>query len=222
MRNQIPGAGTINPNKATEKTPAVTIEGADFTLGTKTYRGGPFIIPAEYVNPMITNLIATWRAKGVVVDGPTKTGFTAPVYENVTSMPNTVLDQSNGGKIISAFYTPSEVPATSYVTGTPASLQNCEDVYGMPHADPQNWDAVTRAKFLNFILGGGSLFAACHSVSGMEAYAPTYLGFNLLTTSSLIRWGGHINKNTPPFAYNIIPPSILADPMEQFVGQVDL
>src|SRR3989449_11365914 len=62
MSNQIPVAWAINPNKVTDKTPAVTIEGADFTLATKTYRGGPFIIPAEYVNPTITNLIATWRA----------------------------------------------------------------------------------------------------------------------------------------------------------------
>src|SRR3989454_2033389 len=220
MSNQVPVAWAINPNKVTDKNPAVTIEGADFTLGTKTYRGGPFIIPAEYVNPTITNLIATWRAKGGVVDGPTKTSFTAPVFDNITSFPNTVLDKSNGGKLISAFYTPSEVPATSYILGTPNSLQLCEDVYGMPHADPQNWDAVTRAKFLNFILGGGSLFAACHSVSGMEAYAPTYLGFNFLTTSSLIRWGGHMNKNTVAVAYNMTPPSLWAGPVMQFIGQV--
>jgi len=63
MSNQIPVAWAINPNKVTDKNPAVTIEGADFTLGTKTYRGGPFIIPAEYVNPTITNLIATWRPR---------------------------------------------------------------------------------------------------------------------------------------------------------------
>src|SRR3989442_4571286 len=56
----------------------------------------------------------------------------------------------------------------------------------------------------------------------MEAYAPIYLGFNFLTTSSLIRWGGHINKNTPPFAYNMTRPSIWADPMMQFMGKVDL
>jgi len=162
VSNKVPVAWAINPNKVTDKNPAVTIEGVDFTLGTKIYRGGPFIIPAEYVNPTVINLIATWRAKGVVVDGPITTGFTAPVYENVTSIPNTILDRSNSGKLISAFYTPSEVPATSYVTGDPQDLQNCDDLYGLPHADPQNWNAATRAKFLNYILQGGALFAACH------------------------------------------------------------
>src|SRR6185369_10623733 len=135
ISNQVPVAWSINPNKVTDKNPAVTIDGVDFVLSGKSYRGGPFIIPADYITPTITNLIATWRAKGVVVDGPTKTNFTAPVFDDITSFPNTVLDQANSSRLISAFYTPSEVPATSFLTGSPGNLQNCEDVYGMPHAD---------------------------------------------------------------------------------------
>ena len=222
VSNEVPVAWAINPDKVTDKNPAVTSEGADFIVNGKIYRGGPFIIPAEQVNPAITNLIATWRAKGVVVDGPIPNSFTAPVYDYLTSFPNTLLDRQNGFKLVTAFYTPSEVPASSYLVGDPNDLQTCHDVYGMPHADPQSWDAATRARFLNFLLTGGSLWASCHSVSGLEALAPTYLGYHFLTTTSLVPWSKHVNQNTPPFGYNTLDSSIWADPMVQFMGKVDL
>jgi len=47
----------------------------------------------------------------------------------------------------------------------------------MPHADPQKLGCRDTGKISQVHSWGGSLFAACHSVSGMEAYAPTYLGF---------------------------------------------
>ncbi len=221
ISNQIPVAWSINPNKITDKNPAVTIEGVDFTVNGKPYRGGPFIIPAEHVNPTITNLIATWRAKGVVVDGPILNSFTAPVHADITSFPQTVLDRQNGFKLVTAFYAPSEVPATSYLVGNPNDLQTCHDVYGMPHADPQNWDAATRARFVSFVLSGGSLWASCHSVSALEGFAPSYLGLNSLSTTSLIPWSKHANRNTTPFAYNTNDFSIWTDPIMQFVGKVD-
>ena len=55
----------INPNKVTDKNPTVTVEGVDFSLNGKSYRGGPFIIAAEDINPTITGLITTWRANGL-------------------------------------------------------------------------------------------------------------------------------------------------------------
>src|SRR6185503_3622399 len=65
VSNQVVVNWAINPSKITDKNPAVTVEGIDFVLNGKPYRGGPFIIPAEFVDPVVTNLIATWRAKGV-------------------------------------------------------------------------------------------------------------------------------------------------------------
>src|SRR5688572_12931187 len=222
VNNQVPVSWAINPNKVTDKNPAVTLEGADFTLNGKSYRGGPFIIPAIQVTPTVTNLIATWRAKGVVVDGPITNSFTAPIFDVITSFPNTVLDLANGPKLVASFYTPAEIPAPAFIVGTPTEISSCHDVYGMPHADPQKWDASTRARLLNFILGGGGFWASCHSVSAMEASPPTYPGFNFLSTTSLVPWGNHINANTTPFAYNTNEPSIWADPIMQFVGKVDL
>src|SRR5437773_2341289 len=48
--NEVPVAWAINPNKVTDKNPAITIEGVDFILNGKSYRGGPFIIRAEHAN----------------------------------------------------------------------------------------------------------------------------------------------------------------------------
>src|SRR5438876_2299482 len=220
--NEVPVAWAINPNKVTDKNPAITIEGVDFILNGKSYRGGPFIIRAEHANSAVTNLIATWRAKGVVVDGPIPNTFTAPVYDDIRSFPNVLLDLQNGSKLITAFYGPAEVPTTSYLVGNPNDVGPCHDVYAMPHADPQNWDAATRAKYLNFVLTGGFLWASCHSVSALEAQPPTYPGFNFLSATSLVPWGAHVNRNTPPFVYNTNQPSIWADPIMQFMGKVDL
>jgi len=222
ISNEVPVSWAINPNKTADKNPAVTIEGTDFIVNGKTYRGGPFIIPSEQVNPAVTNQIALWRAKGVVVDGPINQTFTAPIYQTLTSFPNVLLDLQNGAKLITAFYGPAEVPATSYLVGNPNDVGVCHDVYAMPHADPQNWDAATRAKYLNFVLTGGYLWASCHSVSALESPPPTYPGFNFLSTSSLIPWGAHLNRNTVPFIYNNNEPSIWADPIMQFMGKIDL
>jgi len=222
ISNEVPVSWAINPNKVTDKNPAVTVEGADFTVNGKIYRGGPFIIPSEQINPSVTNLIATWRAKGVVVDGPINQTFTVPVYETLTSFPNVLLDTQNGSKLIAAFYAPSEVPTTSYLVGNPNDVGVCHDVYAMPHADPQNWDPATRAKYLNFVLTGGYLWGSCHAVSAIEGPSPSFLGFNFLSTTSLVPWGAHINRNNPPFVYNTNTPAIWADPIMQFIGKVDL
>src|ERR1051325_419144 len=49
VNNQVPVSWAINPNKITDKNPSVTVEGVDFVLRGKSYRGGPFIISPEEV-----------------------------------------------------------------------------------------------------------------------------------------------------------------------------
>ena len=96
VNNQVPVSWAINPNKITDKNPAITVEGVDFTLRNKSYRGGPFIIPSEEVTAAVTDLITAWRGKGVVVDGPFTNTFTAPIFDVITAFPNTVIDTSSG------------------------------------------------------------------------------------------------------------------------------
>jgi hypothetical protein len=87
VNNQVPVNWAINPSKITDKNPIVTVEGVDFVLRGKSYRGGPFIISPEVITAAVTNLIEVWRAKGVVVDGPITNSFTAPIYDVVTAFP---------------------------------------------------------------------------------------------------------------------------------------
>src|SRR2546430_8699924 len=64
--NEVPVAWAINPNKVTDKNPAITIEGVDFILNGKSYRGGPIIIRAEHANSAVSKLIRYLRAQGPV------------------------------------------------------------------------------------------------------------------------------------------------------------
>ena len=50
--------------------PAKDKDGADFTAGGKTYKAGSFIIPSERITDKVLEKLKTWKAKGVVVDGP--------------------------------------------------------------------------------------------------------------------------------------------------------
>jgi len=208
INKQIPVSWAINSSKSKD--------GVDFTVGGKQYKGGPLIIPKEYAS-LALSTINTWKAKGVVVDGPIGSSFTAPIYGNITSFPNAVCDLQNGAIIISAFYTKAEVPSSSYRLGSPQDLGLCDDIYAMPHADPQKWTTLQKTKFKSFIDGGGYLWAACHAVSAMEAPTPTYLGWYFLSSNGLIPWGSH-SSPSPPYTYNA---SSATHPIMQFLGNLD-
>ena len=212
INKQVPVSWAINPGKAKD--------GIDFTVpsgtGAGSYRGGSFIVPQDYASDALAT-INTWKAKGVIVKGPTTANFTAPIYDNITSFPNAVCDLQNGAIIIKAFYTPSEVPSSSYRLGSPSNLNPCDDLYAMPHADPQDWDLSEQTTFSNFINGGGCLWAGCHAVSALEADTTDYLGYYYLSQNGLIPWGDHDGAD-PPYSYNA---SSADDPIMQFIGKVD-
>ena len=213
INKQIPVSWAINPTKAKD--------GVDFTVpsgtGAGSYRGGSFIIPVEYASDALTTLNYWKNTKLVKVVGPTTAAFSAPIYENLTSFPNAVLDEQNGDKIEAAFYDYSEVPMTSYRIGSPEDLTECDDIYAMPHADPQDWALSTQNIFKNFINAGGDLWAACHAVSALEADTPDYLALYYLSQSGLIPWGDH-DDATPPYQYNA---SSATHPIMQFIGRLD-
>ena len=213
INKQVPVSWAISPTKSKD--------GIDFTVpsgtGAGSYRGGSFIIPVEFAGDALTTLNYWKNTKLVKVVGPTTAAFTAPIYENLTSFPNAVLDEQNGDKIEAAFYDYSEVPMSSYRIGSPEDLTECDDLYAMPHADPQDWALSTQNIFKNFINNGGDLWAACHAVSAMEADTPDYLALYYLSQSGLIPWGDHDDAD-PPYSYNA---SSAIHPIMQFIGKLD-
>ena len=143
INKQIPLSWAINPAKAKD--------GVDFTAttgaGTKNYRGGSVIIPQEFVAEAMTT-INTWKAKNVIVDGPTTASFTAPIYDTLTSFPRAVCDEQNGPLIINAFYIPSEVPSSSYRIGNPSSLQRLRRYLCPPSRRSSSMDRLLEDRLL--------------------------------------------------------------------------
>jgi large repetitive protein len=190
-------------------------DGVDFTVGVKSYSGSAFIVPATFAVEALPTINA-WKAKGVVVDGPISTSFTAPIYGDITSFPKIVLDTAKGS-LATPYYVKAEIPSTAYRLGDPSSLTTCDDMYVMPHADPA-WS--THNNLLAFNKRGGFIWAGCHSVSVLEglddpADADTNPDMNFLTTGGLIPFKSHA-AGTPPYTY-----SFPSDPNEQFIGSID-
>ncbi len=127
--NLVPVYWAIQPGKLKD--------GVDFTADGKGYRGGPFIISADFASDAI-GAINNWQAKGVSVDGPIESAFVAPVYKRITGFPNVVIDDQSDG-LVTPFYENAEIPSTAYRIGFPYDLGPCDDVFVMPHADP-SWE----------------------------------------------------------------------------------
>ena len=192
-------------------------DGVDFTANGKNYKGGPFIIPSELITPAVLTLITTWRTAGVIVDGPISVGFTAPLYKTLSKWPKAFLDAAND-QLIQPYYANAGVPIASYViNANPTMLPQCGsvsgelDVYILPHADPDTWDATWIAALQYFINNGGSMWAGCHAVSVLENLP----GCNFLSNGGLVPFGNHTN-GTPPYTYT--SPS---NPFMQFIGILD-
>ena len=206
VNQQIPVDWSISPTKAQD--------GIDFTVDGVNYRGGSFIIAADFVAEA-SAILSTWQAKGVVISSPTSSSFTAPIISSITSFPNAVLDLDRGTLVV-PYYESAEIPSSSYRMGLPSDLNSCDDFYAMPHADPA-W--ATHQNLLPFIENGGHLWAACHAVSVLESLEnpvdPTE-NFHFLSNDGLIIFGGH-EAGTLPYS-QAIPNS----PMAQYMGKIDL
>jgi hypothetical protein len=225
----VPISWVIDPNK--------TKDGIDFSHNGIDYRGGPFIIPAEYRTATVNARIAFWNTEGVI--GATSVSpLLVPVFKTITvnTAPDWTLDQQSGS-IVAGYFVNAGIPpgahggASSNGWKTPAQLNECDDVFAMPHADPV-W--ASHSNLLAWNLDHkGAIWTACHSGSALELMFnpanPAQQG-NFLTnktgiaggggpwatpSNSLIIWKSH-GKGTPPYAYNA--PS---DPVMQFMGILD-
>jgi len=210
MRNyQVPAYWAIDSTKSKD--------GTDFTADGKAYKGGSFIIPSEFAAEALPAITA-WRAKGVVIDGPTAAGFTALNYGMVTSFPNVVIDDQSDN-LITPIYTTAEVPAAAYNIGPPGLLDTCDDVFVLPHANP-TW--AVHSSLLTFNNNGGFIWAGCHAVSVLEnlddpADPDADPDMNFLSESGLVHFQtpGH-DDGTPPYTY-----LDHGNPVMQFIGDLD-
>ena len=189
-------------------------DGIDFTYNAKDYKGGPFIVPAEYRNATINARIAYWQTQGVV--GTTTTAaITVPVLYTLRAVPTWTINTSNS-YIAESYLTNAGIPATAYNFLLPDQLTCCNDLFVMPHADP-TW--LTHKSLLTWNQTcKGSIWAGCHAVSVLEGLfdpsSPT-TKMNFLSDPSLLSYKSHA-AGSPPYTY-----AYPTDPVMQFMGTYD-
>ena len=212
IRNyQVPIKWVINPAKVKD--------GIDFTYNGAQYKGGTFIINAEYRSAAVNSRIAYWTGQGVV--GVTTAGpLTLDVAVKIVSYPKWTLDATNGaiaeGFLINAGITNTAFPG-AYNWKSPASLDCCDDYFVMPHADP-TWATHGHLWAWNKDCLG-SIWAGCHAVSVLESLvnpSDATQKMNFLSTTGLLLFGSHSGGSIP---YTQQLPS---DPVAQYLGPTDL
>lgn len=218
INHQIPVKWVINTTKVKD--------GTDFTYNGYDYKGGPFLIPGEYIDSSIATVISTWESKGVV-GTYTDTSMEVPVYATIRAFPNLVIDQQSSS-LITPYFTNAEIDSSVYFIGLPSDLDICDDIYAMPHADPA-WN--THSYLYDYVVNqGGWFWSSCHAVSVMENLSnpnPPYEQLNFLSTTGLqcydtaqcgatTEW--HTKKVSDPISY---PSTYDTDPIMQFMGSMD-
>lgn len=221
--------------------PAKLKDGMDFSHNGIDYRGGTFIIPAEYRTSTVNARITFWQGQGVV-GATTVSPVTIPYYEKLRSAPNWTLDKKNGS-IAAGYFVRASIPATAHGGSSsnnwkdPGELNCCDDIFAMPHADPV-WATHQRLLTWNGSPADpdgcrGAIWAACHAGSALENMVnpgnrsiqtnfltikdPAFTGTSGAYTLSnaLVLWGSH-GDGTPPYTHRLP-----TDPVMQFMGIID-
>jgi hypothetical protein len=211
----IPIKWVINPSKIKD--------GIDFSHNGVSYRGGSFIIPAEFIDPTVVSRIAYWQTQGVTGAYSTS-DITVPVYMTITNYPKVMVDNLSGNDaIIDNYYVNAGIPTTAYVKGSPADLNVCYDLWANPHGDP-TW--ATHSNLHNFVTTHKSyIWSQCHAVSMLENVIQPVSPFqqlNFLSDGGLQCYGKNNCESTTEFharfataPYTYYYPT---DPMMQFMG----
>lgn len=212
---KVPVIWSINSSK--------TKDGTDFTYNGVNFKGGPFIIPYEYLSQAVKTRIALWQMQGV--QGTyTTSNFSAPIYDTITASPKLMIDMGSGkNKIIEDYYVNAGIPSTAYTLALPSDLTVCYDVWTNPHDDP-TW--TTHSNLYTFAVSyKGNIWCECHEVSMMEACKNPVSPFqqlNFLTSNGLKCYSNnqctgitesHANADLSVVTYNYP-----ADPIMQFMG----
>jgi len=220
----------INPNKSKD--------GIDFSHNGVNYKGGPFIIPAEYRSAAVNSRINYWKNLGVV-GATTVSTITVPidpVYGTLRNVPRWTLDKKNG-KLAVEYFMNAGIPQEAYGGNNgsgwknPSELDCCDDLFVLPHAEP-SWSVHQRLFSWNLECKGG-LWDGCTSGSAIENMVnpsdrnqqtnfltvkdPAYKGSSGIYANSntLMLWGTH-KDGTPPYNHRLP-----ADPVAQYIGTTD-
>ncbi len=199
---------------------------ADFTYNSIDFKGGPFIISADYRTAAVNNTINFWEGEGV--EGvTTNMPITVPVERTLTHSLQWTLDDKNG-KIGEKYLEMGGIPSTAYDFVEPANLDCCSDIFVIPHADP-DWDSHQSLLSWNDRLenGGcqGNIWMGCQAVSNVEnlvnpsnnAERLNFLMNNPLTSNGdpAVDHGDHKNGEAP-YQYDYHD-----HPIMQFIGLTD-
>lgn len=217
--HRVPIIWSINPGK--EK------DGVDFTYNGTDFKGGPFIISAEYRSAAVNAKITSWQALGVV--GVTTTSdITVPVNRVLNYSMRWTLDSQNGS-IAEKFLQNAGIPSSGYNWVAPNALTCCNDLFVMPHADPTWSSHSTLLTWNNSEANGGcrgAIWVGCKAVSELEnivnpSNSSQRLNFLMKdpvapATTPAVYSGNHADGN-PPYAYN----SNNDHPVMQFMGVLD-
>ncbi|MDG4946009.1 Ig-like domain-containing protein [Weeksellaceae bacterium KMM 9713] len=224
----VPVIWSINPSKVKD--------GMDFTVDGRSFKGGPFIIEEGFLSTAVKAEIANWQALGVNTY-TTQSSTIVPLHKELTYFANWVLDTKNGD-IAAKYLDNAGIPQADFRKALPTDLNDCDDLFVLPHADPEwtSHGAPLLAWNASRTNGGneGWIWSGCHAVSALEnLYNPAnpteqtnFLSVktqdaannnNNYFENALILWGNHSHAsgNTPyPNAYP-------ENSFMQFIGRTD-
>ena len=205
-------------------------DGNDFIYNSRAFKGGTFIIQKEYITPAVQARITYWAGQGV--DFVTTTSpFTVDVTETIISAPRWALNSQNGSiaeKFINNAGINNTLFPNSYYFKDPQLLNNCDDIFVMPHADP-TWATHSNLYFWNQTYKG-AIWVGCKSGSTLSnsinpSNSSQQMNFlstrNSITTptpwpqNSLINAGNHKDGSIPYVNTNF------SDPIAQYLGSID-
>lgn len=161
------------------------LDGVDFTYNGYDFKGGPFIIPAEFMSAEVIAEIALWEVidgDPAVVGVTTTSPITVPVHTTIRAVPKWTLDQGNGG-IAEGYLEAAGIPEYNedyddplaaeydptknvYNWKEPVDLSSCDDIFAMPHADPE-WETHENLQTWNDLYDG-AIWHACHAGSALS------------------------------------------------------
>ena len=217
---QVPIKWVINQSKGKD--------GVDFSIGGTSYRGGPFIIPAEFITATVSSRISFWQGEGV--QGTYTTApVDVPVYTTLFSAPSWTLNNEKED-IPEDFFDNASIPSSAYNLKAAADLDFCDDVFVMPHDDPE-WSSHSNLLDWNRDFRG-SIWYGCHAGGALEnmfnpANPSEQTNFlcekNGIATDivkgyaqNTIIWSKFHDHGEPPYTYEFP-----THPIMQFMGDFD-